>query len=370
MRWFRLCLCGIVSAALVTGCEHPGVGTKKKVVGIALPAKQLERWNRDGSFLKKAFENEGYQVILSYSDNNAINQQKDVEQLLKNKPDILILAAVDGERISEELQDIGIPVIAYDRLIRNTDAISYYVSYDNYKVGELQGEHIIDTLKLGSVGKKTFNMEITQGDPVDNNAVYYYNGAMDTLKPYIDGGVINIPSGEQSYEKTGISGWDTAKARARMQNIIKKYYKKKKLNIALCANDSTALGVTQAIEAVYQGKNTPIITGQDGDEENLKNLLDGKQSMTVYKSLKNECTVTFELAKQILSGKEPKAEFCKMLKDTCEVSYDTKSYDNGVLKVPSFLLVPQAVTKKNYQKVLVDTGDYSVLPDGSLKAAE
>lgn len=369
-RWLVLCLCGILAGISVTGCENPG-GQKKKTIGIAMPSQSLERWNRDGSFLKKAFENEGYRVVLDYSDNSPVIQQKDLEKMIKDKPDLLIVAAIDSEAVADVLKDAKIPVIAYDRLIRNTDVVSFYVSYDNYKVGELQGKYIIDSLKLDRAGKKTFNMEITEGDPADNNAVFYYNGAMDALKQFIDGGVIRIPSGQQSYAQTGISGWDTARARARMQNLLKKYYKHgEQLDIALCANDSTALGVTQALTAGYQGKNFPLVTGQDGDEENLKNILNGEQSMTVYKSLKNESLVTFELAKKLLSGEEPKTEFCDEVQDICEVVYDTESYDNGVFKVPSYLLMPQVVTKKNYKKVLVDTGEYKVKPDGTLKAVE
>ncbi len=369
-KWMVLGLCGILAGVLSTGCENIGGPEKKKVIAIAMPSQTLERWNRDGSFMKKAFENDGCKVILNYSDNDPVRQQKDIERMLEEKPDILIVTAVDCESISEVLKDVKIPVISYDRLLRNTDTVSYYVSYDNYKVGKLQGDYIIDALNLGSTGKKTFNMEIMQGDPADNNALYYYNGAMNSLKKFIDGGVIKVPSGQLSYTQTGISGWDTARARERMQNILKKNYKKgKNLDIALCANDSTALGVTQALVAGYKGEKFPLITGQDGDEENLKNLLEDKQSMTVYKSLKKEGLVTYELAKQILSGKEPGANFCKQVKEICEVSFNIESYDNGVFKVPSFLLTPQVVTKKNYKQVLLDTGEYKER-DGYLEAVE
>ncbi|MBR1742784.1 MAG: substrate-binding domain-containing protein, partial [Lachnospiraceae bacterium] len=202
-------------------------------------------------------------------------------------------------------------------------------------------------------------------------AVFYYNGAMDTLKQFIDGGVIHIPSGQREYGQTGISGWTTEQAMKRMRNILKACYGNgESLDIALCANDSTALGVTQAIAAAYTGKRKPLITGQDGDEENLKNIIDGKQAMTVYKSLKNEVKVTLELGKKLISGEEPGADFCDVVKGQCEVKYDTESYENGVFKVPSYLLIPEVVTRENYKEVLVDTGEYTIEDSGYLKVAE
>lgn len=337
-----------------------------------MPTKSLERWNRDGSYLQQQFEKLGYTVELTYSDNKSDQQVNDIQNLIADKVNLLVVAAIDGETLSTVLADAkdqNIPVISYDRLIMNTDAISYYVSFDNYKVGVLQAQYIIDMLKLDSAGDKTYNMEITAGDPADNNAKFFYNGAMDTLKKYVDAGTIKIPSGQKDFESVATAQWDTATALDRMQNILASYYASgTQLDICLCSNDSTALGVTQAIESDYAGKNQPIITGQDGDVANLKNLLDSKQSMTVYKAVANEAVVTVELAQQILAGKTPDASLCDSLK--CESNYDTKSYDNGTGVIPSYLLVPDVVTKDNYKEKLVDTGYYKVSSDGYLAAAE
>lgn len=352
--------------------KAPDKESKDIKVGISMPTKSLERWNRDGSFLQKEFEGLGYKVELTYSDNKSEQQVNDIQNMIADGVKLLVIAAIDGETLSTVLQDAkdqDIAVIAYDRLIMNTDAVSYYVSFDNYTVGKLQGQYIIDTLKLANAGDKKYNMEVTSGDPADNNAKFFYNGAMDTLKPYIDNGTITIPSGQKDFEAVATASWDTANALDRMQNILASYYASgKQLDICLCSNDSTALGVTQAVDSDYTGKNWPIITGQDGDVANLKNLLDGKQSMTVYKAVANEAVVTVALAKEILSGNTPDASLTD--KFDCECTLDTTSYDNGNGIVPSYLLVPDVVTKDNYKEKLVDTGYYKVGEDGYLAAAK
>lgn len=344
----------------------------KKKVGISMPTKSLERWNRDGSYLEEQFKKEGYDVEITYSDNDTDQQVNDIQNMISDHVDILVVGAIDGDTLSTVLADAkdqNIPVISYDRLIMNTDAISYYVSFDNYKVGQLQGQYIVDTLKLDG-SKKKYNMEITAGDPADNNATFFYNGAMDTLKKYIDNGTVNIVSKQQDFESVATPQWSTDEALNRMQNILSSYYAdgKNQLDIALCSNDSTALGVTQAIESDYAGKNTPLITGQDGDVANLKNILDGKQAMTVYKAVANEAVVTLELVKSVLDGQTPDESLTKNF--DCECSYDTESYDNGTGKIPSYLLTPEVITKDNYKEKLVDTGYYKEGSDGYLQAIE
>ena len=321
-----------------------------KTVGIAMPTKSLERWNRDGSYLQKQFESKGYKVELTYSDNKIDQQVKDIEGLIADKVDILVVAAIDGESLSQVLADAkdnNIPVISYDRLIMNTDAISYYVSFDNYTVGTLQGKYIVDTLDLDNAAGP-FNIEFTGGDPADNNATYFFNGAMDVLKPYIDSGKLVVPSGQTTFEQCGTAQWDTSKAMSRMQNILGSYYSDgTQLDAALCSNDSTALGVTQAIA-------------------NLKNIVDGKQSMTVYKAVANEAVATLDLAVAILNGETPDESLISNSGWDFDCSYDTKSYDNGTGIIPSYLLVPTVVTKDNLDDALVTPGYYTKDSDGYL----
>lgn len=328
-----------------------------KTVGIAMPTKSLERWNRDGEYLKAQFEEAGYKVELKYSDNDTNQQNNDIQGMIADKVDLLLIAAIDGNTLSQTLadaKDAGISVIAYDRLIMNTDAVSYYVSFDNYTVGKLQGEYVIDALDLKN-SDGPFNIEFTAGDPADNNAGYFFNGAYDALKEYIDAGKLKIPSGKTKFEQVATDSWSTDKALENMQNTLASYYTSTQLDVALCSNDSTALGVAQAISSDYSGKNTPIVTGQDGDIANLKNIVDGKQSMTVYKNVNDEAAATLEVSKAILSGQTPDAGLISSL--SAEATYDTESYNNGVKVVPSYLLVPYVITKDKLD-VLVDTGLY------------
>ncbi len=343
-------------------------------VGIAMPTKSLERWNRDGSFLQKQFESKGCEVELVYSDNDVNQQVNDIENLIADKVNLLVIAAIDGESLSNVLDSAdqaGIPVISYDRLIMNTKAIDYYVSFDNYTVGKLQGQFVVDTLKLDLKDtSKTYNIEFTAGDPADNNAGFFFNGAFDVLKPYIDAGILKVPSGQTAFEQVATASWSTDTALSRMQNILGSYYSNgTKLDVALCSNDSTALGVTQAIASDYAGGNQPIITGQDGDEANLANIIDGKQSMTVYKAVANEAVVTLDVGMAIMNGKTPDESLIKSAGWKFDCTYDTKSYDNNTGIIPSYLLVPSVVTKDNIKTELVDTGYYTMDSNGYPKAA-
>ena len=342
--------------------EQAATGAKLRV-GISMPTKSLERWNRDGEYLKKEFEQKGYQVDLTYSDNKITQQVNDIEGLLANGVNLLVIAAIDGESLTQVLKDAkdrNIPVISYDRLIMNTDAISYYVSFDNYTVGKLQGEFVEKALDLKNTDKK-YNIEFTAGDPADNNAGFFFNGAFDVLKPYIEKGTLVVPSGQTKFEEVATAQWSTPTAMNRMQNILASYYAGgTKLDIALCSNDSTALGVTQAIESDYAGGNSVIITGQDGDEANLKNIVDGKQTMTVYKAVANEAVATLDLGEALLKGEKPDGSLIANSKWSFDCAYDTSSYNNGTGIIPSYLLVPTVVTKDNIQKELVDTGYYKM----------
>ncbi len=335
-------------------------------VGIAMPTKSLERWNRDGSYLEEQFKSKGYEVSLTYSDNKIDQQVKDIEGLIADNVNLLVVAAIDGESLSQVLaqaKEQGIPVISYDRLIMNTDAISYYVSFDNYTVGKLQGEFVRDQLDLDNAAGP-FNIEFTAGDPADNNAGFFFNGAKDALQKYLDEGKLVVQSGQTEFDQVATQQWDTSKALTRFQNILGSNYADKQLDVALCSNDSTALGVTQAIESDYNGSNQVIVTGQDGDEANLQNIVDGKQTMTVYKAVANEAVATLDLGDAILQGKTPDENLIKEAGWSFECAYDTSSYDNGTGIIPSYLLVPTVVTKDNIQSELVDTGYYTMGDDG------
>ncbi|MGM9538322.1 MAG: substrate-binding domain-containing protein [Candidatus Onthomonas sp.] len=329
-------------------------------IGISMPTQSLERWNRDGSYLDEQFKAAGFETVLTYSDNDSGRQVNDIQNMLAENVDLLIVAAIDGEALNtvmNEAAEAGVPVISYDRLILN-DAVSYYVSFDNYTVGTLQGKFVEESLDLANAGDKTYNIEFTAGDPADNNAGYFFNGAMDVLKPYIEAGTLVVVSGQTEFDAVATAQWNTDTAMERAQNVLASYYADgTQLDAWLCSNDSTALGVAQALESDYAGGNEIIVTGQDGDIANLKNIVDGKQTMTVYKNVSNEAIVTLELAKAMLSGATIDGSLCDSFGVEC--AYDTESYETSAgNKCPSFLLVPSVITKDNLQE-LVDTGLYA-----------
>ena len=207
-----------------------------------MPTNSLERWNRDGQYLKEQFEAAGYEAVLKFSDNDVEAQNNDIQTMISDGVDLLIIAAIDGDSLSQTLaiaKEAGIPVIAYDRLIMNTDAVSYYVSFDNYTVGTLQGTFVKEALDLDNA-EGPFNIEFTAGDPADNNAGYFFNGAFDVLKPYIESGKLNVPSGQTTFEQVATPTWASEKALDRFQNILASYYSDGTvLDVALCSNDST-----------------------------------------------------------------------------------------------------------------------------------
>lgn len=339
-------------------------------IGISMPTQSLERWNRDGAYLDEQFRAAGFETVLTYSDDDSGKQVNDIQNMLADDVDLLVVAAIDGAALNtamNEAAEANVPVIAYDRLILN-DAVSYYVSFDNYTVGKLQGEFIIEQLDLANAGDKVYNMEITAGDPADNNAGYFYQGAIDTLKPYMDAGTLKVVSDQIDFDKVATEQWKTDVALERAQNVLSSFYADgTQLDVWLCSNDSTALGVAQAVTSDYAGSNNVLITGQDGDEANLKNIVDGVQTMTVYKNVSNESIVTIGLVKAILAG--------ETIDDTLipsfgiECAFDTESYETSAgNKCPSFLLVPNVITKDNLQD-LVDTGLYTMGDDGYLSAA-
>lgn len=353
------------------GSQQPSSDGETKTVGIAMPTQSLERWNRDGAYLDEQFKAAGYNTIVTYSDNKNEQQVNDIQNMLSQGVDLLIIAAIDGNGLNTVMNDAGaagVPVIAYDRLIMN-DNSSYYVSFDNYTVGKLQGEYVRDALDLDNAAGP-FNMEFTAGDPADNNAGYFFNGAFDVLKPYIDSGKVVVPSGQTAFDAVATDQWQTDVALDRAQNVLASFYSDgTKLDAWLCSNDSTSMGVTQAVTQDYAGDNTVIITGQDGDVANLRNIKDGKQSMTVYKAVANEAVVTLDLAKAILDGKNADASLISGASWGFECAFDTESYETTPgHKCPSFLLVPDVVTADNMEEKLVTPGYYKVGADGYLEA--
>ena len=343
------------------------------VVGISMPDRLLERWNKDGAFLRDHFASAGCEVILSYANNLIDKQISDIRDMVDQGADLLVVTAVDGAAISKPLEEakaLGVKVVAYDRLIMGTNAVDYYVSFDNYEVGVLQANYIIASLDLNSTSAPQ-TIEFITGDPVDNNAKYFYQGAMDTIKPFLDSGKLIVPSGQTEFYETATAQWSTDIAQQRLQIILSSYYPKNmQLDAVLCANDSTALGATKAIASDYQGTNNVVITGQDGDIPNIYNIFSGSQSMTVYKDLRQEAVVTLSIGLDIISGNTPSEDLITRSDWDFDCNYDIETYNNGNKAVPSYLLRPIAISADNIEKELFDSGYYNRDSTGQIFATK
>lgn len=321
---------------------------EKHLVGVAMPTKDLQRWIQDGANMKEQLEKAGYEVDLQYASNDVQTQVSQVENMISNGCELLVIASIDGSSLGEPLgqaKEAGIPVISYDRLLMNSDAVSYYATFDNYKVGQKQGEYIVEALGL-ETNDGPFNIELFSGDPADNNCNFFFGGAMDVLQPYIDSGKLVVKSGQTTFEQVATANWDSEKAQNRMDTIIAGNYSDGTvLNAVLCSNDSTALGVENALASSYTGE-YPIITGQDCDIANVKNLIAGKQAMSVFKDTRTLASQVVKMVDAVMQGGE------------AEVN-DTKSYDNGTGVIPTYLCEPVVVTIDNYKEMLIDSGYYT-----------
>jgi putative multiple sugar transport system substrate-binding protein len=336
---------GMILTGAMAGCAKKA---DSKKIGVAMPTKSLQRWNQDGDNMKKELEAAGYEVDLQYANNDVATQLSQVENMVNSGCKVLVIAAIEGSSLGSALDKAeakNIPVIAYDRLLMDSDTVDYYATFDNYMVGTIQGTYVKDTLDLDNAAGP-FNIEFTAGDPGDNNAGYFFNGAYDVLKPYIESGKLKIVSGQNKFEDVATPAWKTETAQSRAENILSSYYADgTNVDVWLCSNDSTALGVENALAANYNGT-YPIITGQDCDKPNVKNMLADKQAMSVFKDTRTLASQVVKMVGQILKG------------ETVEVN-NTSDYNNGKKVVPSFLCSPVFADKNNYKTILIDSKYYT-----------
>ena len=336
-----------------SGSDGESAAPSDTLVGISMPTRSLERWNNDGAHLESLLKEQDFQTSLQYADNQVNQQISQIQNMINDGADILVIAAIDGTALGPVLQsaaDADITVLAYDRLINGTENADYYATFDNERVGTLQGEFIVDQLDLDNAAGP-FNIELFAGSPDDNNARFFFKGAFDVLKPYLDEGKLVSPSGKvpadlDGWTQIGIQEWKSATAQSEMENRLNSFYADgKKVDVVLSPNDSLALGISQALlGAGYKaGVDFPILTGQDGDVANVQSIIDGTQSMTVWKDTRTLGDQVAKMIGEIVNGEEVSVN-------------DTETYDNGVKVVPAFLLDPQVVVKDQIQEKLIDSG--------------
>ena len=318
------------------------------LIGVAMPTKDLQRWNQDGANMKEQLEAVGYQVDLQYASNDIQTQVSQIENMIQNGCQALVIASIDGDSLGTVLaqaKEKNIPVIAYDRLIMNSDAVSYYATFDNYMVGTIQGQYLEEKLDLKN-GAGPYNIELITGDPGDNNARFFFGGAMDVLQPYIDAGKLVVKSGQTTFEQCATANWDTATAQSRFDAIIASNYADgTQLDAVLASNDSTALGVANSLAANYTGK-YPLLTGQDCDIASVKNIIAGTQSMSIFKDTRTLAAKVVTMVEAIMKGGEVPVN-------------DTETYDNGTGVIPSYLCEPVFADIDNYKELLIDSGYYT-----------
>ena len=332
----------------VEGGEAPAAA-EKALVGVAMPTKDLQRWNQDGEYMKQMLEAAGYEVDLQYGANDIATQVSQIENMIANGCKVLVIASIDGDSLGTVLaqaKELGIPVIAYDRLIMNSDAVTYYATFDNWLVGTKQGEFIRDALDLDNAAGP-FNIEFITGDPGDNNINFFFDGAMSILQPYLDSGKLVCPSGQTEKAVVATANWATDAAQSRFENILAANYSDgTPLHAVLASNDSTALGVENALASSYTNDVYPVITGQDCDIAIMRNLIEGRQAMSVFKDTRTLASKVVEMVDALMKGQEPPIN-------------DRETYDNNTGIIPSFLCEPVGCTVDNYKELLIDSGYYT-----------
>ena len=338
-----------LSVIALAGADLASAG--EGYVGISMPTKSSARWISDGSSMVEQFKAAGYQTDLQYAEDDIPNQLAQIENMVTKGVDVLVIAAIDGTTLSNVLANAdaaGIKVIAYDRLIRDSEHVNYYATFDNFKVGVQQATTLVDGLKERFPDQTPWNVELFGGSPDDNNAYFFYNGAMSVLDPLIKDGSVVIPSGQMGMDKVGTLRWDGAVAQARMDNLLSANYTGKKVHGVLPPYDGLSIGIISSLKGVGYGSGDmamPIVTGQDAEIPSVKAILRGDQYSTIFKDTRELARVTVGMVDAVLGGSEPEIN-------------DTSTYDNGKKVVPSYLLEPVPVTATNWRPVLIDSGYY------------
>lgn len=329
--------------------EQTGAG---KTVAIAMPTQSSERWINDGANMKSQLEALGYEVLLQYAEDDVQAQVSQIENFVAQQVDCIVIAAVDSgalTTVEASAKAAGIPIIAYDRLLMDTDAVSYYATFDNKGVGTAIGNEIVAQAKLDEVkaAGESLTVEFFMGSPDDNNALFLYNGLMEVLQPYLDDGTLVCKSGRTTFEDTCILRWSQETAQQWCENYLASFYADEDLDICATAFDGFAYGCRAALEnAGYTAENWPIISGQDAELMACKNILNGTQTFSIYKDTRLLAEKCVTMIEAVLNGAEPEIN-------------DTEQYNNGVITVPSYLCTPVAVNADNLNEIIVGGGYYT-----------
>jgi len=351
VKTIRTMLAALATFAAVAIVPLAAHAQDKGPIAISMPTKSSARWIADGSNMVKYLQEKGYKTDLQYAEDDIPNQLAQIENMITKGAKVLVIAAIDGTTLTDVLQkaaDKGVKVIAYDRLIKGSKNVDYYATFDNFQVGVLQASYIEQKLGLKS-GKGPFNIELFGGSADDNNAFFFYNGAMSVLDPYIKSGKLVVRSKQLGMDKVATLRWDGAVAQARMDNLLSAYYSGAHVDAVLSPYDGLSIGIISSLKGVGYGtpkSPMPVVTGQDAEVQSVKSIQKGEQTSTIFKDTRELAKVTVGMVDAVLGGKKPEIN-------------DTKTYNNGVKVVPSYLLKPVSVDASNWKQVLVGSGYYT-----------
>ncbi|MEU4157996.1 sugar-binding protein [Actinoplanes sp. NPDC026670] len=349
---------GVAAAMVASGCNNDREGStpaggasgapaagfaKDALIGVALPSKTSENWVLAGDLFTNGLKDAGFQSDVQYAgaSTTVADQQAQITAMVTKGAKVIVIGATDAAQLStqvEQAKQSGAVVIAYDRLITNTTNVDYYIAFDNFKVGQLQGQALLDGMKAKKA-TGPWTIELFSGSPDDNNSGVFFNGAMDVLKPAIDKGDVIVGSGQTDVKQTATQGWKAENAQSRMDSLLTSTYTSKTLDGVLSPNDTLARAIITSVKGA--GKPIPVVTGQDSEVESVKSIVAGEQYSTINKDTRKLVAETINMVKTLQTGATPQVN-------------DTKSYDNGVKVVPAFLLAPVIVTKANAAEAYAD----------------
>ncbi len=351
-----------VAALALTGCGRSDAGSTTPttggstgaaagagtLVGVALPQKTSENWVLAEQLFKDGLTAAGFKADVQFANGGVSEQQNQIQSMVTKGAKVIVVGAIDGSQLGTQLKaakDAGATVIAYDRLVKNTAAVDYYVAYDNFKVGVLQGTALLEGMKAKKPNGP-YNIELFAGSPDDANAQVFFDGAMSVLTPKIADGTLKVVSGQKDFAQVVTQGWKAENAQKRMDTLLSANYSATELDGVLSPNDTLARAILTSVKAT--GKANPVVTGQDSEVESVKSIMEGVQYSTINKDTRNLVKATIEMVQAISKGGKPTVN-------------DEKSYNNGVKVVPANLLAPVIVTKANAKEAYANDPTLSQL---------
>ena len=343
----------LLVSVLILGACGRNQEDEAPLIGIAMPTSSSLRWIDDGDSTVEQLEALGFRTILQYGEDVVADQVAQIQNMIVQGVDVLVIASIDGGALTgvlAEARAAGIPVIAYDRLIMGSPYVDFYTTFDNFQVGVIQATYIVEYLGLHQGAQGPYNIELFGGSPDDNNAFFFYDGAMSVLQPHIDAGRLVVRSGQVGMAAAGTLGWQAERAQSRMEDLLVAYYADARVDAVLSPYDGLSLGIISALRGAGYGTAAqpwPVISGQDAVRPAVQSIINGELTMTVFKDTRNLAAATVRMVEAIING-------------TAVPVNDTTTYNNGIMYVPTYLLPIQYVDLNNWMQVLVtDSGFYS-----------